>query len=66
MRNGVKAINFDLMYGLPHQTAASLADNRQALGGAEARSHRAVRLCACALDGQEPAHDPRGRAAHAG
>ena len=24
--NGVKAINFDLMYGLPHQTAASLAD----------------------------------------
>jgi oxygen-independent coproporphyrinogen-3 oxidase len=24
--NGVKAINFDLMYGLPHQTAASLRD----------------------------------------
>ncbi len=25
-KNGVKAINFDLMYGLPHQTAASLKD----------------------------------------
>ena len=46
---GIEEINFDLMYGLPHQTVDDCATDRRACGVARALAPRAVRLCPRAL-----------------
>ena len=53
---GIADLNFDLMYGLPHQSRQNLHDTCGA-PTRSARPHRAVRLCACAVDQDASAPD---------
>ena len=57
---GISGINFDLMYGLPHQTVAASC-NRSRRRWLRAGAGCAVRLRACALDEAPPAPDRRER-----
>ncbi len=57
---GVSGINFDLIYGLPYQTVETLVETVKLSAGMRLTGC-AVRLCPCAVDGQESAHDRRIR-----
>ncbi len=58
---GFDSVNFDLIYGLPLQTRASVERTDGCGVPAAARSHRALRLCARALDQARPAALHRDR-----
>ena len=60
-RAGVVGINFDLIYGLPHQTVASCLDTVARMRRAAAGPLLGVRLRARAVVQEAPAQDPKTR-----
>jgi oxygen-independent coproporphyrinogen-3 oxidase len=54
---GLDAINMDVMYGLPHQSLEDVVRSVTACAAIGRGQDRAVRLCPCAVDEEEPAAD---------